>query len=67
LCRVKGALSLFDHNDDQVKDYDKKEVLKIMKNTRYHSPEDSETNEEQPNGKRKINVYNISWRSNKVR
>jgi hypothetical protein len=37
-----------------------------MKDTCYHSSEDSETNEEQPNGKRKINVYNISWRSDKV-
>jgi hypothetical protein len=37
-----------------------------MKDTYYHSPEDSETNKEQPNGKKKINVYNISWHSDKV-
>jgi hypothetical protein len=49
-----------------VKDYNKKKVLKIIKDTHYHSPEDSETNEKQPNGKRKINIYNISWCSDKV-
>ncbi|CAB5210759.1 unnamed protein product [Rhizophagus irregularis] len=41
--RVKGAISLFKRNDDRVKDYDKTEVLNILKDTRYHSPEDSET------------------------
>ncbi|CAB4436314.1 unnamed protein product [Rhizophagus irregularis] len=46
--RVKGAISLFKRNDDRVKDYDKTEVLNILKDTRYHSPEDSETDKEQP-------------------
>ncbi|EXX50392.1 hypothetical protein RirG_271290 [Rhizophagus irregularis DAOM 197198w] len=58
--RVKGAIFLFKRNDDQVKDYDKTEVLNILKDTRYHSPEDSETDKEQPDGKRKIIVYNLS-------
>ncbi|GBC38130.2 hypothetical protein GLOIN_2v1768312 [Rhizophagus irregularis DAOM 181602=DAOM 197198] len=48
LRRVKGAISLFKRNDNQVKDYDKTEVLNILKDTRYHSPEDSETDKEQP-------------------
>ncbi|CAB5376953.1 unnamed protein product [Rhizophagus irregularis] len=61
--RVKGAISLFKRNDNRVKDYDKTEVLNILKDTRYHSPEDSETDKEQPDGKRKIIVYNLSWRS----
>ncbi|CAB4403790.1 unnamed protein product [Rhizophagus irregularis] len=64
--RVKGAISLFKRNDDRVKDYDKTEVLNILKDTRYHSPEDSETDKEQPDGKRKIIVYNLSWRSDEV-
>ncbi|CAB4442161.1 unnamed protein product [Rhizophagus irregularis] len=64
--RVKGAISLFKRNDDQVKDYDKTEVLNILKDTRYHSPEDSETDKEQPDGKRKIIVYNLSWRSDEL-
>ncbi|CAB4378692.1 unnamed protein product [Rhizophagus irregularis] len=45
--RVKGAISLFKRNDDRVKDYDKTEVLNILKDTHYHSPEDSETDKEQ--------------------
>ncbi|CAB4386082.1 unnamed protein product [Rhizophagus irregularis] len=64
--RVKGAISLFKRNDDRVKDYDKTEVLNILKDTRYHSPEDSETDKEQPDGKRKIIVYNLSWRSDEM-
>jgi hypothetical protein len=31
-----------------------------------HSPEESETDPEKPNGKRQINVYNYSWRSDEV-
>ncbi|GET66360.1 hypothetical protein GLOIN_2v1875530 [Rhizophagus irregularis DAOM 181602=DAOM 197198] len=33
---------------------------------RYHSPEYSESDEEQPDGKRHINVYNPSWRSEEL-
>ncbi|RGB22788.1 hypothetical protein C1646_775539 [Rhizophagus diaphanus] len=33
---------------------------------RYHSPEYSESDEEQPDGKRQINVYNPSWRSEEL-
>ncbi|CAB5370895.1 unnamed protein product [Rhizophagus irregularis] len=64
--RIKGAISLFKRNDDRVKDYDKTEVLNILKDTRYHSPEDSEMDKEQPDGKRKIIVYNLSWRSDEL-
>ncbi|GET56031.1 hypothetical protein GLOIN_2v1785716 [Rhizophagus irregularis DAOM 181602=DAOM 197198] len=64
--RVKDAISLFKRNDDRVKDYDKTEVLNILKDTRYHSPEDLETDKEQPDGKRKIIVYNLSWRSDEL-
>ncbi|CAB5387681.1 unnamed protein product [Rhizophagus irregularis] len=64
--RVKGAISLFKRNDDRVKDYDKTEVLNILKDTRYHSPEDSEMDKEQLDGKRKIIVYNLSWRSDEL-
>ncbi|CAB4417074.1 unnamed protein product [Rhizophagus irregularis] len=45
--RVKGAISFFKRNDDRVKDYDKTDVLNILKDTHYHSPEDSETDKEQ--------------------
>ncbi|CAB4478033.1 unnamed protein product [Rhizophagus irregularis] len=64
--KVKSAISLFKRNDDRVKDYDKTEVLNILKDTRYHSPEDSEMDKKQPDGKRKIIGYNLSWRSDEV-
>ncbi|RGB22571.1 hypothetical protein C1646_677741 [Rhizophagus diaphanus] len=64
--KVKDAISLFKHNDDRVKDYDKTEVLNILKDTCYHSLEDSETDKEQPDGKRKIIIYNFSWCSDKI-
>ncbi|RGB22070.1 hypothetical protein C1646_776690 [Rhizophagus diaphanus] len=48
LSKNQGCYFLFKRNDDQVKDYDKTEVLNILKDTHYHSPEDSETDKEQP-------------------
>ncbi|PKK55490.1 hypothetical protein RhiirC2_858988 [Rhizophagus irregularis] len=43
---------------------DKTEVLNILKDTGYHSPEDSEMDKEQLNGNRKIIItYNLSWHS----
>lgn len=38
--------------------------MTILKDTRYHSPEDSETDE--GSERRAINVYNPSWRSAEV-
>ncbi|CAB4388836.1 unnamed protein product [Rhizophagus irregularis] len=65
--RLKSsAISLFKRNDVQVKDYDKTEVLNILKDTRYHSPEDSETDKKQLDNKRKIIVYNLSWHSDEL-
>ncbi|CAB4396833.1 unnamed protein product [Rhizophagus irregularis] len=37
-----------------------------MSDNQYHSPEYSELDEEQPDGKRHINVYNPSWRSEEI-
>ena len=56
---------LYSLDDERVTKYDENELMGILENNRYHSPEDSETDVE-GNGKRKINVYNLSWRSNKV-
>ncbi|GBC35640.2 hypothetical protein GLOIN_2v1769621 [Rhizophagus irregularis DAOM 181602=DAOM 197198] len=64
--RVKGAKSLFDKNDEKLENYDRKELLNVLSDNRYHSPEYSESDEEQPDGKRHINVYNPSWRSEEV-
>lgn len=54
-------------NDDRVAEYDKGELLGILGDNRYHSPEDSETGDEGESGRRAINVYNPSWRSQEVR
>jgi hypothetical protein len=45
--------------------YDREELIGILKDNRYHSPEDSESGGEP--GNRAINVYNPSWRSEEVR
>jgi hypothetical protein len=58
--------SLFELDDERITDYEKEELLKILSDNRYHSPEDSETDEE-GGGKRSINVYSLSWRSEEVR
>ena len=42
------------------------ELLDVIKEIRVHSPEESETDPERPNSKRKINVYNHSWRFDEV-
>ncbi|CAB5361988.1 unnamed protein product [Rhizophagus irregularis] len=49
-CRVKGAKSLFDKNDEKLENYDRKELLNVLNDNRYHSPEYSESDEEQPDG-----------------
>ncbi|CAI2193311.1 10442_t:CDS:1, partial [Funneliformis geosporum] len=39
--RIKGANSLFDLGNERVLKYDKKELLRILKNNHYHFPKDS--------------------------
>ena len=53
-------------NDERIDEHDKGELLAILKDNRYHSPEDSET-DEADESRRVINVYNPSWRSDEVR
>ena len=38
--------------------------MDILQDNKYHLPEMSETDDE--NGKRKVNVYDLSWRSKEV-
>jgi hypothetical protein len=45
--------------DEQITNYDENELMGILGDNRYHSPEDSATDAE-GDGKRKINVYNPS-------
>ena len=51
--------------DERIVNYDESEMMGILGDNRYHSPEDSEMDAE-GDGKRKINVYNPSWRSYEV-
>ena len=50
--------------DQRVTKYDKREILEMLANRHYHSPENSETDDE--NSRTVINVYDLSWRSNEV-
>ena len=54
-------------NDERIADYNKNELMGILSDNRYHSPKDSETDGEVLDGKRAINVYKLSWRSDEVR
>ena len=65
--RIKGANSLFMNEDDRIMKYNRSELLKILSDNRFHSLEHSESDEGQPEGKRLVNVYNPSWRSEEVR
>lgn len=47
--------------------YDKEEILKMLQDNGYHSPEISETDDENPNAKRNVNIYDLSWRLDEVR
>ncbi|PKB98720.1 hypothetical protein RhiirA5_430903 [Rhizophagus irregularis] len=66
VCRVKDAKSLFDKNDEKLENYDRKKLLNVLNDNRYHVPEYFESDEKQPDGKRYINVYNPSWRSEEL-
>jgi len=65
--RIKGANSLFTNQDERIMKYDRNEIISILSDNRYHFPELSESDEEQTNSKRRVNVYNLSWRSEEVR
>ena len=62
---MKGANSLFGMGDERLTKYNEQELGRILGDNRYHSPEDLET-DLQGSGKRKINVYNSSWRSDEI-
>ena len=51
--------------DEEITKYDKEELMTILGDNRYHSIEDSET-DEKGSSRRSINVYNPTWRSDEV-
>ncbi|CAB5359465.1 unnamed protein product [Rhizophagus irregularis] len=48
--QVKGAKSLFNKNDEKLENYDRKELLNVLSDNRYHFPEYFESDEKQPDG-----------------
>jgi hypothetical protein len=60
---LKAAKALYVNEDERVLIYEKRELLKVLANRDYHSPELSETEDE---GRTVINVYDYSWRSDEV-
>ncbi|RHZ78778.1 hypothetical protein Glove_156g66 [Diversispora epigaea] len=62
ICRIKAAKELFRKNDPNITDYDKESLLRILADRVFHSPEMSDTDEED-RSKTVVNVYNFSWRS----
>ncbi|RHZ78504.1 hypothetical protein Glove_162g99 [Diversispora epigaea] len=65
LRRIKAAKELFRKNDPNITDYDKESLLRMLADRAFHSPEMSDTDEED-HSKTVVNVYDLSWRSAKV-
>ena len=61
----KGAVALFDEGDSRMSKYDRDATLNMLKG-QVHSPEQSETDLENEEKKRRIVVYDYSWYSDEV-
>jgi len=56
----------FTNDANTVTKYERSEITKILKDSCYHSPELSETDEENPSQKCNINIYDLLCRSDEV-
>ncbi|RHZ87614.1 hypothetical protein Glove_33g62 [Diversispora epigaea] len=61
ICRIKATKELFRKNDLNITDYDKESLLRMLVDRAFHSPEMSDTDEED-RSKTVVNVYDLSWR-----
>ncbi|RHZ89177.1 hypothetical protein Glove_18g22 [Diversispora epigaea] len=61
ICRIKVVKKLFRKNDPNITDYDKESLLRMLADRIFHSPEMSDTSEED-HSKTVVNVYDLSWR-----
>jgi hypothetical protein len=52
--------------DPLIRKFNDERLQPIINNSAYHSPEISETDEENPSGKRKIVIRDLKWRSSTV-
>ncbi|RHZ79769.1 hypothetical protein Glove_141g122 [Diversispora epigaea] len=66
LRRIKVAKKLFRKNDPNITDYDKESLLRMLADHAFHSPEISDT-DEKDHSKTVVNVYDLSWRSAKLK
>ena len=57
---------MFNNRDSKVTGYNRNEIMKILEKNACHSPEESETDLENNGGKRRIVVYDYTWRSDEV-
>ncbi|CAB5354470.1 unnamed protein product [Rhizophagus irregularis] len=64
--RMKAAKRLYSFDDERITKYDKRRLLKMLSNRLFHSPEISETDEEDPT-KSIIAIYDYSWRSDELK
>lgn len=62
--RIKSAQSLINQKSKKIAKY-RDELLDVIQEAKIHSPEESETDPDNPE-KRKIVVYDYSWRSDEV-
>ena len=66
ISRAKTIENLQSVNDPLVRKFKERDLDQIIENSLFHSPEVSETDVEHPEGKRKIVVKNLAWRSSTV-
>ncbi|UZO23563.1 uncharacterized protein OCT59_015897 [Rhizophagus irregularis] len=66
LRRIKAAKDLYRKSDERIIGYEKRQLLKMLANRSYHSPEISESDEENPD-KTIVCVYDYSWRSQELK
>ncbi|GET63388.1 hypothetical protein GLOIN_2v1840618 [Rhizophagus irregularis DAOM 181602=DAOM 197198] len=66
LRRIKAAKDLYRKSDERIIGYEKCQLLKMLANRSYHSPEISESDEENPD-KTIVCVYDYSWRSQELK
>ncbi|RHZ78251.1 hypothetical protein Glove_166g172 [Diversispora epigaea] len=64
LRHIKTAKELFRKNDPNIINYNKESLLRMLADCVFHSPEMSDTDEEDYS-KTVVNVYDLSWRSAK--
>ena len=56
---------MYKNENERITKYDKDSLIKMLANRSYHSPEFSETDEENRE-KSIVNMYDLSWHSSEI-